>query len=68
MTLGNPWPNSTPKTVIAEDGGTFTITVYEYGITYQDEGGVNQLAHVEEDPHDPDRLKIAGRWFRAEPG
>ena len=65
--VGSPWgPSQPPLEFVAKDGREATITVCEFGVIFSDGGGSSPLALCEEDPNDPNRLKFAGRWFRAE--
>ena len=68
MLIGPVWHNSAPaQTLTSDDGRKMTIEVHEFGLLISDGGGATQVAHIEEDPADPNRVRIGERWFRAEP-
>ena len=65
--LGEPWgPSGPPIVLVAEDGRRVTVTTREHGLSWDDGGGVTQLAHVVETA-EPDVINVAGRKFRAIP-
>lgn len=71
MALSANWPDANAparvSTFTSNEGGVWTFEEHaEHMAIKNPQGETWQSANVIEDPANPDRLKIAGRWFRAE--